>query len=186
MWIKLDDFDAVETGKTRGIESPRWRRSHLELFIWIWINAVGASSVDDEVEEELLVALALDDEQDKNGRLRMNIVDVVGANESFSIWFRLKSEKCLSMLDLMGIIASGNEGSARTTCRNCCSLIAMVLNGSGDEDRTDLRAFFKTGWCGNDRRANGVRRMYGDETVLLTPPVLAHFDDGDEMCWFSS
>jgi hypothetical protein len=60
------------------------------------------------------------------------------------------------------------------------------LNGSGDEDKTGFKDFFNTGWCGRERRANGVRRIYGDETVLLAPPVLAHFEDGDEEFLVSS
>ncbi len=89
------------------------------------------------------------------------------------------------MVDLTGIIAGGNDGSARTTCRNC-SFLTVVLNGSGDEDKTGFKDFFNTGWCGRERRANGVRRIYGDETVLLAPPVLAHFEDGDEEFLVSS
>ncbi len=152
----------VVAGKTRGIESPRGMRSHFELFIWIWINAVVLSSLDDDEEEEEdeEELVALDDEQDKKGRLWINNSDVDGTNESFSIWLRLKSEKCLSMVDLTGIIAGGNDGSARTTCRNWwCSFLTVVLNGSGDEDKTGFKDFFNTGWCGKERRANGVRRI---------------------------
>ncbi len=178
-------------GKTSGIGSPRWcLTSHLELFIWIWRNGVVLSSVDDAADEddddEELVVLA--DELDKDGRLWMNILDVDGTNESFSIWLRLKSEKCLSRVDLNGIIAGGNDGSARTTCRNCCSFLIIVANGSGDDDDIGFKDRFNTGWlwCGKERRANGVRRIYGDETVLLTPPELGHFEDGDEKFLVSS
>jgi hypothetical protein len=64
----------------------------------------------------------------------------------------------------------------------------VVLNGSGEEDNIGFNDFFNTGWiwCGKERRANGVRRIYGDETVLLTPPVLGHFEDGDEKFLVSS
>jgi len=187
--MKLDDFVAVGVvvvGKTSGIESPRCITSHFELFIWIWINAVVLSSVDDEDEDEDEELVALDDEQDKNGRLCINIADVDGTNESFSIWLRLKSEKCLSIVDFNGIIAGGNDGSARTTCRKRGSFLTVALNGSGDDDNIGFKDFFNTGWCGKERRANGVRRMYGDETVLLTPPVLGHLEDGDEKFLVSS
>lgn len=45
----------------------------------------------------------------------------------------------------MGRIAGGNEGSARTTFRNCRSFRAILLNGSGEDDETGFKDFFNTG-----------------------------------------
>ena len=103
-----------------------------------------------------------DDEQEREGRWWVKRIGVGGERESFSIWLRLKSEKCLSSVIFDGIIAGGKDGSARTMWRNCCSLI--VLNGSGDDDVDSFvhRGFFTMDWiwCGNERRAYGVWRMF--------------------------
>lgn len=144
---------------TIGIESPRCIISHDALFTWIWIYAVVLSLVVAEVDDDELVVL--DDEDDNEGGHWTNIALVAGSRESFSIWLRLKSEKCLSILDFIGGIAIGKHGSARTICLSCCSFLTVILNGSGDDDNTGLAGCFKTGWIwwGKDRRENGVRRI---------------------------
>ena len=146
-----------------GIRPARW------LFICIWINGVELSSVDE------LVALDDDDEHDTDGRLWINKTGVDGERESFSIWLRLKSEKCLSIVDFNAIIAVGNEGSARTIFLNRWSF--GFLNGSGDDDVFVTKGFLNADWewYGNERRVYGVRRIYGDEIILLLS--MRYFDD---------
>lgn len=125
------------------------------LVICIWINGVALSSVDG-----LVVFDDVDGEYDNDVWLWLNKTGVGGESESFSIWFRLKSEKCLSIFGFEAIIVGGNDDSAMTIFLSRCSLV--FLNGSGDDDIGFVFNGFLNAdweWYGKERRVYGVRRM---------------------------
>ena len=94
------------------------------------MNGALLSSVD---EREALDVDADDaEEHERRGRVSRRERGVETVNESFSIWLRLKSEKCFSIVDLNGRLAAGNDGSARTMCRTWLSV--FFFDDSGDEN----------------------------------------------------
>ena len=96
------------------------------------MNGALLSSVDER--EALDVDADADEveEHERRGRVSSKERGVETVNESFSIWLRLKSEKCFSIVDLNGRLAAENDGSARTMCRTWLSL--LFFDDSGDEN----------------------------------------------------